>query len=284
MKNNVLTTAAAVAAIAAAPVMAGEPAPVVPVPSTSAITADLTLGYHSDYAYRGIVTDDSLTDDVFSFGLGLTYDDGAGNQFFADLYYRNLDSGDFGRSSQFSGIGLDDHTTVTVGARRELIPNLTGTLAYAFNSGGIYRDFDNGGGFGDDNGHELQAKLDYAITPDFVVYGLAAYEFNDSLDGFYLEAGAAYNYQISDQVSVVASAAIAGTFGYLPEIGGIDNDGLSHFELRLSFPVAVTQGLTVTPYVSYIDTLDVVDDYADAGNGLLQEDAVIGGVEAVLTF
>ncbi len=278
MKNNMLTTAAAVAAFAAAPVMAGEPAPVAaPMPSSSAITADLTLGYHSGYAYRGIVANEEIVDDVFTMGIGLTYTDGAGNQAFADLYYRNLDG-------QGRGFGFDDHTTVTVGVRRELIPNLTGTLAYAFNSGGIYQDYT--GFSGDDNGHEIQAKLDYAINPNFVVYGMAAYEFNDSLDGFYLEAGAAYNYQVTDQVSVVASGALAASFGYLQEVPGVDNDGLSHFELRLSVPVAVTSQLTVTPYVSYISALDVVDDYSAIGGAgnFIQSDAVVGGVEAVLTF
>lgn len=240
-----------------------------PVPSSSAITADITLGYHSQYVHRGAVFNDTAIDDVFTFGLGLTYDDGVGNQYFADLYHRDLNAG--------VAAGISDHTTITVGARRELIPNLTGTLAYSLNSGGFY-DLGTRA-----NGQEVQAKLDYAINDNFVVYGMAAYEFH-TFDGWYFEAGAAYKYDVTDQVSLVLSGSLGAFYGFGPEVAGVDNDDLAFYEFRLAAPIAVNQMLTVAPYVSYVGGLGTHDDYETATGGLIEMDSFVAGVEATLTF
>lgn len=274
MRKTTLTQVGLAMGLSAVAATAGEPMtqPAQPVPSSSAITADITLGYHSQYVHRGAVFNDMLVDDIFTFGLGLAYDDGAGNQYFGDVYHRVLGSS---AGSQFGGI--DDHTTITVGARRELIPNLTGTLAYSLNSGGFY-DLGTRA-----HGQEVQAKLDYKINENFIVYGMAAYEFQ-TFDGWYFEAGAAYKYDVTDQVALVLSGSIGAFYGFGPEVPGVDNDGVAFYEIRLAAPIAVNQMLTVAPYVSFVGGLDVHDDYETATNGAIEMDSFIAGVEATLTF
>ncbi len=230
-----------------------------PAPTTGgglwdSVGATLSVGYDSDYIFRGY---DSGHDHVWS-KLDLAIP--LGN----DL--------ELGIGAWYTSAFNDGENELDVYA----------DLAYDFGSFGLevgytHYDYPNGLlGDGSSNGGETnEAYISLGTTVEMLDLAVAYY-YDFDLEISYVEATAGTSFELSPFVSLDPSIGIS----YIDIDNappGLENSGFNHFFARLELPIALTDSATLTPYVATSVALDVADDYRE-------NDYFWGGVALSVNF
>ncbi len=244
-------TATAVAVALAAPVYAE-------------LDGDLSLGYVSEYSFRGL--SDSLG--ANQNGIGAT----------ANIGYSLSDEFRLVGSATAAGLPsagvgqIDGHNLYSAGFQYQL-EGFTFELGYMWQA--LYTD-----GSPAHTGEVYgRASTTCAVT-GIDLSLLAAYD-TQRLEGTYIELGAGKGYELTANVDVRLDAGISAAYNYWTE-----SDGLNHAFITLSAPIAVTENLTLSPFISYTYAFSAIDnDYSKLLGGNVSEgEEFIYGLSASVKF
>lgn len=278
MKNTILTGAAAIAL--AAPAFAGAPVTYTapePAPSNLGLSGDLSLGYQSQYDFRGISTVASdaagLLDGADTDNVVLAEINGA----YAFTENFSLVAGALVRSLGDTSI---DHNTYRFGAV------WTQEDCFTFEVGYQYHDLRTVLGSGDLD--EIYANFGVvcpwtgANVNLFYAHSLDSLELDGFdtgvLDGDYLELSATKTFELNEWAGAEVYAGISYGFDYWST-----SDDFSSWYIGLGLPLKATDYLTVTPYVTYTDGLSATEDVFGF-DGLTEGDEFLFGVKASVNF
>jgi hypothetical protein len=214
--------------------------------TTSPLTGAVTLGYASDYEFRGL----DLGDNLVSADLTLTYALSDKLSLYAGAWYATLWDGNYNE--------LD----LTAGASYDL----------GFGTGGLlYRHYLYDGDINDNNEIGLlfstNAEDLYGVS-----FSIASY-YDFEFDGFYFELGASYSRDITDILGLSISTGVS----YVIDYNGVNGDGFNHVFARLALPIALRENVSLTPFFQSnwsIEELDAVGG----------DDFVFGGANLTVTF
>ena len=274
MTNTTIITGLAAVALAT-PAFAGEdysakaPAPVPAASCDLGFTGDISLGWQSDYMFRG------LTGATLRNG-----GDGAEDSMIAEL------------NTQYA---FTNNWSAVAGAtvRSGMQPNRNNdSIGHdSFNIGGLWHNDMFSAELGyqyhnisyADNQDELYLNLG-AVCPWtganvnlFYAYSLAS-ERHDVLGGDYLELNASKLFAINDCVGIELSGGIAYSMDYWSH----DLDNWNHYYITVGAPYKFNDTLTVTPYVTFTDGLSQMYQATKLGEN--QEDQFVFGVKASVSF
>ena len=120
---------------------------------------------------------------------------------------------------------------------------------------------------------------DMLLSPTLTVYRDV-----DAIDGTYGVLAVGHTVELSDKISLAASASLgAADADYNSGYFGVDDAALNDLTVGLAMPVTVLENLTVKPAISYVYLPDSdIRDAADAVYG--DKDAVIGSLTASYAF
>ncbi|MCH2061341.1 MAG: hypothetical protein MK183_12005 [Verrucomicrobiales bacterium] len=210
--------------LAVSPAIAGDHASGVDSGEPFSLGADISLGYDTDYVFRGVASQEDLLTttlnlNTISLGDGIDLDLGA--------WYANTYNGDYTELNLFGGVSMD--------------------LGGASLSAGITYYTSDTDGFDIVEpyvgiGTEL-AGLDVSL----------GYAYDSDDDSAYISLGAGKSLELSDDITVDLSAAL----NYADDYYG--RDGFNNIDLRVGLPIAVG-GATLTPYVAGSIAVDGLDD------------------------
>ena len=186
--------------------------------------ADISLGYDTDYVFRGrALAEDLLTTtlnlNTISLGDGMNLDLGA--------WYANTYDGGYTELNLFGGVSVD--------------------LGDASLSAGIT--------------YYTSGSDDFDIVEPYVGIGTElagldvsiGYAYDSDEDGAYVAIGAGKSLELSDDITVDVSASL----NYGNDYYGVD--GFNNIDLRIGLPIAVG-GATLTPYIAGSIAVDALDD------------------------
>lgn len=271
MKNTILTGATALAL--AAPAFAGASAPYVApeAPSSLGLSGDISLSYQNQYEFRGV---SGLFDDMAD-----EYYDDSTDVFIADVnaayaFTENFSLVAAGRIDTLLGDGMDDHERASFGAR-------WATDCYSIEVGYQYHDFN---GFqGNVATDEIYANFGFVCPWTGADLSLFWAHDLDETDGDYVELSAVKGFELNEWASIELGAGISYSFDYWGDDYS-DSSDFNHWFIGLALPLKATDNLTVTPYVTYTDGLSALDfDFGD-GDVEKEEDEVLWGVKATVSF
>lgn len=243
-----LSAAFAVSAFAGSP---GKAPAVVQPPAEEPLGITTTIGYDTDYVYRGVKFADNLVtaaidgnfavNDMLSINAGAWYGSSADDSFVLGGSYQELDL----YAALMAKIGA-----ATVGLKYQ---------HYFFygDGGDALEDID-----------EIGLLLSAAVGPVDVIAG-AYYDF--TAEGFYFEAGVSHTFAVTDRISLVPAALLS----YGDSYYGVS--GFNHVKLSLSAPIKLTKAATLTPYIAGNLPVDSLD-------ALGEESRVYGGVSLSVSF
>jgi hypothetical protein len=209
--------------LAVSPAIAGDDASGVDSGEPFSLGADISLGYDTDYVFRGqALAEDLLTTTVnlntISLGDGMDLDLGA--------WYANTYDAGYTELNLFGGVSVD--------------------LGDASLSAGITY-YDTSGG---DNIVEPYVGIGTELAGLDVSLGYA-YDSDD--DSAYIAIGAGKSLELSDDITVDVSASL----NYADDHYGVD--GFNNIDLRIGLPMAVG-GATLTPYIAGSIAVDGLED------------------------
>lgn len=253
--TSLLTLALALVAVPAfAGAPAKVPAPVQPPPAEEPLGITASIGYDTNYVFRGVLFADNLVwsslettvalNDVISVNAGAWFGTSAD------------DSGVFGDpAGSFHELDLYAAVLAKVGAA-------TVGLKYThyFYFGDVEATVDDVDELG------VIASVPLGIVD---LNGGAYYDF--TTEGFYFEVGVSKSIPLTDRISVVPGALVS--FG--DDYYGVSS--FNHVKVGVSLPIKLTSTATLTPYVAGNLPLEDLDD---AG----EEDRIYGGVSLSVTF
>ena len=209
--------------LAVSPAIAGDHASGVDSGEPFSLGADVTLGYDTDYVFRGAnLADDLLTTtlnlNTISLGDGIDLDLGA--------WYATTYEAGYTELNLFGGVSVD--------------------LGDASLSAGLtYYDIPGG-----DTIVEPYVGIGTALAGLDVSLGYA-YDADD--DSAYIALGAGKSLELSDDITIDVSASL----NYADDYYG--TDGFNNIDLRLGLPIAVGDA-TLTPYVAGSIAIDGGED------------------------
>ena len=221
-------------------------------PVYAELEAELYTGYHSIYEFRGV----DFGDDLYDAGLDLSYAVSDSLSLSGGLWYADNDAGD----ELDIYVGL----TKTLGA----VDVSVGYTYYAFpgdsdfNTQEVYLGVS----------HELACGLGLSLT---------YFEDIDEIDGGYLELGAEKSFDLSECVALDLAAGAAWSFDYNADVDGGALDGFNHWYVSLALPWEFREGVTLTPYIKYVDAASDLDNDFDAVDS---DDLFYGGVSLSVAF
>lgn len=243
----------ALSAALAASAFAGSPgkAPAVVQPAEeSPLGITATLGYDTNYVYRGVNFAENLVsgaldgnfaiNDTLSINAGAWYGSSVDDSFVLGGSYEELDL----YAALMAKLGA-----ATVGLKYQHY--------FYFGDSDVLEDID-----------ELGLLLSAAVGPVDVIAG-AYYDF--TAEGFYFETGVSHTFAVTDRISLVPAALVS----YGEDYYGVS--GFNHVKLSLSAPIKLTKTATLTPYIAGNLPIDSLDN-------LGEEDRVYGGVSLSVSF
>ena len=213
----------------------------------ASVSTDLAVSYNTKYVFRG----QDLGDDLYTYGIDVAGSDFCGLDWSAGIWYANWDPGDDEFGNPFGDEELDIYGEVS-----KSFGNFTAALGF------IRYVFPDGN---DEGNTEVYA----GVSTEYAGFALGAtvYWNVDADSGsvtssgdLYYEVSAEYAYDISDKIS--ASAGVTVGFQDLEIRGDDDFDGYAHITATLGASYAVSENISVSPYISY-STAD--EDYANDG-------------------
>lgn len=244
--TTILSAAFAVSAFAGT-------APKAPIPVQAAeepLGITSTIGYDTNYVYRGVNFADNLVtaavdgnfaiNDMLSINAGAWYGSSADDSFVLGGSYQELDL----YAALMAKVGA-----ATVGLKYQHY--------FFYGDGSVFEDID-----------EIGLLLAVPVGPVDLVGG-AYYDF--TADGFYIETGVSHTFAVNDRISLIPAALIS----YADSYYGVS--GFNHVKLQLSAPIKLTKSATLTPYIAGNFPIDALD-------GLGEESRVYGGISLSVSF
>ena len=198
------------------------------------VALDLTVGYDSEYYYRGLWFSNDNT--WFNLGASKKLDD---KTTFNALAYYTADSG-----STYQELDLGASVAYDAG-----FATLTAGYTYFF-----FFDGYSATGLGQSFSHEVFVSASKAVGPVNVT---ATYAYDFYVSASYAELAVDKTFALSDSTSLVLKAAAGYSIGgYYTVINtaGFNAGGESvwtHVVLNASLPIALNKTFTLTPYVAY---------------------------------
>ncbi len=219
------------------------------------IESEFNVGYNSKYVFRGL----DLGDDAYEYGLSLA---GSGN------YGLDWSAGFWGISPDGEDGAVDElDLFAEVSKDFGCVAVAAGFTVYTYPNGGLADDAEVYLGFSG-NCYGIDAGVK-------VLFGT---------DGIYqeqilIEADLGYSYELSSTVDLNVGFVV----GYIADEGqGVyaSDDGVAYYSASLSFDVALSDDITLSPYVSYVDGNGGTMNAAD----MFIEDGFIGGARLSFSF
>jgi hypothetical protein len=260
-----LALAAACTSLTATAGVAPAPAPPAPAPATDFWTGSVTLGWDSDYIFRGL----HVTDDLFTATLDLNF---ALN----DRWTLNLNA--------WYANAVEENNPYD---ELDLYAKLLYKVNDQFSFGPSFRyytyPFDNS--FEDQ--YEPGVEAVWSPCPNSTVNLGLFYE--TQTEAFYAELGASYTWKVNDMVSFVPGAVISylnrDDASYDTEgtrVSGYDISDFNHFAVYLKAPITLKKNVILTPYIAWNIPLDAIDDAGGLNDG--QDDEFYGGASLSVGF
>ncbi|YCM45782.1 TorF family putative porin [Verrucomicrobiaceae bacterium 227] len=216
------------------------------------IESEFHVGYNSEYVFRGI----DLGDDAYEYGLDFAGSCDCGLDWSAGIWSISPDGTD----------GNVDELDIYAAISKDLgfASVAVGFTAYTYDGGGdddaeVFLGFS----------AEPIGGLDAGLTVFFGTDGILE-------EQVLLEGSLGYTFAVSDKVA----ANVGVVYGYVADeglAGYASEDGSAYFSATLSFDVALSDDLTFSPYVSYIE-----GEEKRIGPGV--QDGVIGGAKVSFAF
>lgn len=215
------------------------------------VGATLSVGYDSDYIFRGVDLGDNYiwTQLDLSIPIGETVELGLGA-----WYTTPWNDNDFDNE-------LD----------------LYASLGFDFGSWGLEVGYTHYHYPSSGNGTETNEIYISAGTTLWEIDLGLAYYYDWDLENHYIELTAATTFQLTDNISLDPSIGVSYIDLDVDSSFDIDDSGFNHFFARLDMPIQLTPSATLTPYIAVTDALDWLDD---AGGG----DHFYGGVSLSVDF
>jgi hypothetical protein len=251
---------------------AGTPAPAPaagPAPAPVDLwTGSVTLGWDTDYIFRGLhVTDDLVT---AALDLNFTLSDNATLNL--NAWYANGS----GTADNYDELNLYAKVLFKINDSFSIGPSFRWYT---------YPDF--GGGDQYEPGLELAWIPCANTTVNFGVF------YETETDALYAELGAAYTHKVNDTFSFVFGGLISyldrddfspGDPVVIPPIpaSGFDTSGFNHAALYIKAPITLKSNLTLTPYIAWNIPMDTIEDLDGLNPG--QDDDFYGGIALTAGF
>ncbi|MFM7182418.1 MAG: hypothetical protein ACKO2G_13265 [Verrucomicrobiales bacterium] len=217
-----------------------------PPEEKSPLTGAVTLGYASEYEFRGL----DLGDDLVSADLTLTYAMSDKLSLYAGAWYATLWDGDY------------NEIDLTAGASYDL----------GFGTGGLlYRHYLYDGDISDNNEIGLLFSTDADLLGG-VSLSLGSY-YDFEFDGFYFELGASYSRSLTDMIGLSLSTGVS----YVVDYNGVDGDGFNHVFAQLALPITLRENVTLSPFIRATWAIEELE-------ALGADDLVLGGANLTVTF
>ena len=216
------------------------------------IESEFHVGYNSEYIFRGV----DLGDDAYEYGLNFAGSCDCGLDWSAGIWSISPD-GEDGNVDE-----LDIYASVSKDLGFGSVA--VGFTAYTYDGGGS----DDAEVFLGLSAEPI-AGLDAGLTVFFGTDGILE-------EQVLIEGSLGYTFAINDKVA----ANVGLVYGYVADegLGGyVTDDGSAYMSATLSFDVALSDDLTFSPYVSYIEGED------KRLTGTVQ-DGIIGGAKVSFAF
>ena len=205
---------------------------------------NLTVGYDSSYFCRGL----EIGDDLVHATATVDYRPAEWVTLTSSFRYQDVTDADFSEIQAYAGVFFN-------------VGNLS--IGPSFR----YYQFRPDGGEMD--AYDLGIQALYKLGPVNLTGG---YFYETESEGSYYEFGVSTVIPVHERVSLVPSAQISYTDGWLMPM----LDGLNIVDLRLSVPIKVTEHVHLTPYIGGIFPLEALKD--------AQENKLVGGISLSITF
>lgn len=230
----------------------------------SSISTDFAVSYNTDYVFRGI----NFGDDLFTYGLDVAGSCDCGFDWSAGVWYANYSTGATGPS----GFNADEEIDI-YGAISKDFGNFNVEVGFIQF---IFPDTDNG-----DN-TEVYTTVSTALA-GIDLYG--SFYWNLAADDgatvdagdIYWELGASYDLDLTEKLS--ASAGV--TLGFIGTDVAPAGSGFAHVTLNLGLSYAVSENVSVDPYIAYSNA---DSDYVTGFNDGSSNDNFYGGVSVGFSF
>ena len=225
------------------------------------LQVEATAGYHSIYEFRG----QDLGDDLFSGSIDVSYDLGQGYTLSGGIWYGDINDGagtSFEEVDYYVGLSKSfGPVDLSIGYTYYAFPDSTGTDSQEWYV-------------------SAATELAYGIGFSATFYDDFDQSSQDTVEGEYLEFTFSKSFELCACASLDLEAGIALSFNYQNDVDGSGLDGYSHHYVTAAVPYAVSDKLTVTPYLKYVG---VSDNFANSAEGD-SEDLFLGGVSLSYSF
>lgn len=256
-----LVLLAACSAMTATAGVTPAPAPA-PAPAPTGWTGSVTLGYDTDYIYRGVqvLGDGGYAKDLVTGILDLNYQINDRLAWNINLWYGT------------SAAPETDYDELDIYTR--LLYKVNDQFSFGPSIKYYYYPFL--------DASPLDEQLEFGIegvwTPCAgTTVNLGAFYETES-EAYYLEAGISHVFKINDTISLVPGAVIS----YLDRdatVFGPDVSDFNHAAIYLKAPITMKSNVTLTPYIAYNFALDAIDTINPA-----QSDDFYGGISLAVGF
>lgn len=244
-----------------------------PVEECLDLGAEATLGYHTDFIFRGM----RWARDTVSGDVNYTYDGLAVPVTVGAAYYNGINGdgllfGSFDMLQLYTDIAIGTFAgfDVNLGYTHHVFPEIRSNLA---NTGLGYGEI----------GLDISRSLGFAD----VVYS-NAYAMGGLANGWFHQLGLSRGFELTDAVSVVLGAGVAYSDNYwqVGAIPGVTRDsGWNHYYVTASLPIQLNCRTVLAPYIGYTGAPDGwVADGAAPLFGDPQSDILHGGVTLSVSF
>lgn len=225
--------------------------------ASAEIEGEVTVGYNSQYNFRGI----NFGEDQFEAGvsLGTEY---AGYNLGVGIWATNVQEAPIGETEvdYYASIGKDVtlggiEGSVEVGYTKYTFPDEGSTTS---ETGEIY--------------------LALGTSYSGLDFGLAFYRDVEAINEWYAEATVGYSHALSSCLSLDLELGLAYSFDYYSDAAGNSDSELSHLWVGAALPWSFSDNATLSPYIKYVQAQDATEDR------LNQDDELLGGVVLSVGF
>lgn len=218
----------------------------------SEIESEFTVSYNTDYIFRSA----NFGDDLYTYGFDVAGSCDCGFDWSAGIWYAEID----GPPAGFTDEELDIYGEVSKDFG-------FGTIGLGFVRY-IFPDDDNVDGADADT---TELYLSYGTSAYGLDLGAIAYLDVDAFaSNFYGELSVAYGHDFTENIS-----------GELGVNVGFFDDGYAQTTVTLGLSIAVSEEISVNPYIAYSDT---GSDYDDFLGGIGSDSQLYGGVSVGFSF
>ncbi len=264
-----LTLLAACSALTAQAGVTPAPAPAPAPAPESPWFGSVTLGYDTDYIYRGV--------EVYGTGAdGRAQDLVTGS---LDLNYRINDRWTWNMNAWYGSSANSDTNYEELDLYTRLLYKVNDQ--FSFGPSFKYYYYPTFSGTSYDAQYEPGLEAVWTPCANTTVNIGAFYETES--EAFYAELGVNYLYKINDTFALQPGAVIS----YVDRDSSVfapSSSDFNHAAIYLKAPITLKSNVTLTPYVAVNFPLDGVDDYSQWLNGNDQDTTFYGGVALSVGF